>query len=95
MPGTSSPHSRHDKEAAQYLILCEDLPSNTRPSMFYTQEQIDIGKKRMADIGRKPPAPFTRKKVRATIVTRGLRSDMNPSGHRVLHDLAYLDSRTA
>ncbi|EIW57174.1 MFS general substrate transporter [Trametes versicolor FP-101664 SS1] len=45
------------------FLIMPDLPSNTRPSMFYTQEQIDIGKKRMADIGRKPPAPFTRKKV--------------------------------
>ncbi|KAI0787375.1 MFS general substrate transporter [Fomes fomentarius] len=45
-----------------YFIM-PDLPSNTRPSRFYTQEQIDIGKRRMAEIGRKPPAPFTRKKI--------------------------------
>ncbi|CDO71805.1 hypothetical protein BN946_scf184939.g29 [Trametes cinnabarina] len=45
------------------FLIMPDLPSNTRPSLFYTQEQIDIGKKRMADIGRKPPAPFTRKKI--------------------------------
>ncbi|KAI0819272.1 MFS general substrate transporter [Trametes gibbosa] len=44
-------------------IIMPDLPSNTKPSMFYTQEQIEIGQRRMAEIGRKPPAPFTRKKV--------------------------------
>ncbi|KAI0707068.1 MFS general substrate transporter [Earliella scabrosa] len=44
-------------------VIMPDLPSNTRPSIFYTQEQLDIGKRRMAEIGRKPPAPFTRKKV--------------------------------
>ncbi|KAI9000475.1 MFS general substrate transporter [Trametes punicea] len=51
-----------------YLIM-PDLPSNTQPSMFYTQDQIDLGKKRMADIGRKPPAPFTRKKVQGFFTT--------------------------
>ncbi|KAI0351771.1 MFS general substrate transporter [Trametes cingulata] len=45
-----------------YLIM-PDLPTTTKPSIFYTQEQIDIGKRRMAEIGRKPPAPFTRKKI--------------------------------
>ncbi|KAI0760983.1 MFS general substrate transporter [Trametes elegans] len=45
------------------FLIMPDLPSNTKPSIFYTQEQIDIGKQRMLDIGRKPPAPFTRKKV--------------------------------
>ncbi|KAI1797076.1 MFS general substrate transporter [Ganoderma leucocontextum] len=45
------------------FAIMPDLPSNTKPSIFYTQEQIDIGKRRMAEIGRKPPAAFTRKKI--------------------------------
>ncbi|KAI0707062.1 MFS general substrate transporter [Earliella scabrosa] len=45
------------------FLIMPDLPTTTRPSVFYTQEQIDIGKRRMAEIGRKPPAPFTRKKI--------------------------------
>ncbi|KAL6301177.1 major facilitator superfamily domain-containing protein [Sparassis latifolia] len=45
------------------FLVMPDLPSNTRPSIFYTQEQIELGQRRMAEIGRKPPAPFTGKKV--------------------------------
>ncbi|KAH9916186.1 MFS general substrate transporter [Amylocystis lapponica] len=45
------------------FLIMPDLPSNTRPSMLYTQSQIDIGKRRMEEVGRKPPAPFTRAKV--------------------------------
>ena len=40
-----------------------DLPSNTRPNILYTEAQIDIAKKRMELIGRKPPAKFTKQKV--------------------------------
>jgi len=45
------------------FLVMPDLPSTTKPSMFYTQEQLDIAKKRMDSVGRKPPAEFTRKKV--------------------------------
>ncbi|KAI0715821.1 MFS general substrate transporter [Cerioporus squamosus] len=45
------------------FLIMPDLPSNTRPSIIYTQAQIDIGKRRMEAIGRKPPAAFTRKKI--------------------------------
>ncbi|KAI0090926.1 MFS general substrate transporter [Irpex rosettiformis] len=45
------------------FLIMPDLPTTTRPSMFYTQEQIDIGKRRMEEVGRKPPSAFTRKKV--------------------------------
>jgi len=45
------------------FLIMPDLPSNTRPSMFYTRSQIDMAQKRMEAIGRKPPAPFTRRKV--------------------------------
>jgi hypothetical protein len=41
----------------------EDLPSNTKPNMIYTEEHIEIAKKRMEAIGRNPPAKFTRAKV--------------------------------
>ncbi|KAI0301693.1 MFS general substrate transporter [Multifurca ochricompacta] len=40
-----------------------NLPTTTKPSIFYTQEQLDIAKKRMDSVGRKPPAHFTKKKV--------------------------------
>lgn len=58
MPGTGQVYS-----GGCTADVNADLPSNTRPSMFYTPEQIEIGKRRMEEIGRKPPAPFTRKKV--------------------------------
>ncbi|GJE89809.1 MFS general substrate transporter [Phanerochaete sordida] len=45
------------------FLIMPDLPSNTKPSTLYTQEQIDMAQKRMLDAGRKPPAQFTRKKV--------------------------------
>ncbi|KAM5539259.1 hypothetical protein V8D89_007132 [Ganoderma adspersum] len=51
------------------FLIMPDLPSNTKPSIFYTQEQIDIGKRRMAEIGRKPPAAFTRKKIAGFFTT--------------------------
>jgi hypothetical protein len=45
-----------------YLVM-PDLPSTTKPSMFYTQEQLDIAQKRMDSVGRRPPAKFTKEKV--------------------------------
>lgn len=45
------------------FIIMPDLPSNTKPSVFYTQEQIEMAQARMASIGRKPPSHFTRAKV--------------------------------
>ena len=46
------------------LILMPDLPTTTKPSIFYTQEQLDIAIKRMETVGRKPPEKFTKEKVR-------------------------------
>ncbi|KAI9507764.1 MFS general substrate transporter, partial [Russula earlei] len=45
-----------------YFIM-PDLPSTTKPSIFYTQEQLEIAQKRMDSVGRKPPAKFTKEKV--------------------------------
>jgi len=45
------------------FLIMPDLPSNTPPSIFYTKAQIELAQRRMNEIGRKPPAPFTRKKV--------------------------------
>ncbi|THH21258.1 hypothetical protein EW146_g270 [Bondarzewia mesenterica] len=45
-----------------YLIM-PDLPTTTKPSFLYTNAQLEIGKRRMEEIGRKPPSHFTRKKV--------------------------------
>ena len=45
------------------FIAMPDLPSTTKPSRLYSQEQLDMAKKRMDSAGRKPPAKFTKKKV--------------------------------
>jgi hypothetical protein len=45
------------------LIVMPDLPTTTKPSIFYTQEQLDIAIKRMESVGRKPPEKFTKEKV--------------------------------
>ncbi|KAK7682553.1 hypothetical protein QCA50_014353 [Cerrena zonata] len=45
------------------FLIMPDLPSTTKPSIFYTQKQIDIAKRRMEEAGRKPPSHFTREKV--------------------------------
>lgn len=46
------------------FLIMPDLPHNTPTSWIYTKEHLAIGRKRMKDIGRKPPAKFTKKKVR-------------------------------
>ncbi|TBU41641.1 MFS general substrate transporter [Dichomitus squalens] len=51
------------------FFIMPDLPTTTKPSVFYTAEQIEIGKRRMVEIGRKPPAAFTWKKVRGFFTT--------------------------
>ncbi|KAK0205081.1 MFS general substrate transporter [Desarmillaria ectypa] len=45
-----------------YLIM-PDLPHNTKPSIFYTEHQLILARKRMDEIGRKPPTKFTKAKV--------------------------------
>ncbi|KAK0223546.1 MFS general substrate transporter [Armillaria fumosa] len=45
-----------------YLIM-PDLPHNTKPSIFYTEQQLVLARKRMDEIGRKPPTKFTKAKV--------------------------------
>ncbi|KAI0309610.1 MFS general substrate transporter [Amylostereum chailletii] len=45
------------------FILMPDLPTTTKPSYVYTQEQLDMAVRRMESVGRKPPAKFTKKKV--------------------------------
>lgn len=49
--------------AGNFTMIWIDLPTTTRPSVLYTQKQIDIGRRRMEEVGRRPPAQFTRKKV--------------------------------
>ena len=48
------------------FLVMPDLPSTTKPSMLYTQEQLDIANKRMDSVGRIPPAKFTKKKVQVS-----------------------------
>ncbi|KAH9921852.1 MFS general substrate transporter [Fomitopsis serialis] len=45
------------------FLIMPDLPSNTRPNYLYSQDEIDLANRRMAEIGRKPPGKFTKKKV--------------------------------
>ncbi|KAI0950668.1 hypothetical protein AcW1_007918 [Taiwanofungus camphoratus] len=45
------------------FLIMPDLPTNTPPSMFYSKAQIEMGKRRMEEVGRRPPARFTKKKV--------------------------------
>ena len=44
-------------------IIMPDLPTTTKPSILMTQEQLDIGIKRMESEGRSPPEKFTKEKV--------------------------------
>jgi MFS transporter, ACS family, pantothenate transporter len=46
-----------------YFIM-PDLPWRAKPSFIFTQEQLDIAQRRMDSVGRKPPAKFTKEKVR-------------------------------
>jgi ACS family pantothenate transporter-like MFS transporter len=45
-----------------YMVM-PDLPTTTKPSIFITQEQLDIAIKRMESEERKPPEKFTKEKV--------------------------------
>jgi MFS transporter, ACS family, pantothenate transporter len=45
-----------------YFIM-PDLPSTAKPSILFTQEQLDIAQRRMESVGRRPPAKFTKEKV--------------------------------
>jgi len=40
-----------------------DTPDKARPSILYSSKQLEIGRRRMEEIGRKPAAPFTKEKV--------------------------------
>ncbi|KAH9985455.1 MFS general substrate transporter [Russula vinacea] len=44
-------------------IVMPDLPSTTKPSVVFTQEQLNMAQNRMDSVGRKPPAKFTKEKV--------------------------------
>ena len=44
-------------------IVMPDLPTTTKPSIFISQEQLDIAVERMESEGRRPPEKFTKEKV--------------------------------
>jgi MFS transporter, ACS family, pantothenate transporter len=46
-----------------------DIPSLAKPSLLYNAKQLEMGKKRMEEIGRKPPSPFTREKIKGFFTT--------------------------
>ncbi|KIY62657.1 MFS general substrate transporter [Cylindrobasidium torrendii FP15055 ss-10] len=67
------------------FYIMPDLPHNTRPSKLYTQEQLDLAQRRMVEIGRKPPAKFTKAKFNngngpSTSMIFWLKSFLNPDG---------------
>lgn len=45
------------------FLIMPDLPTTTKPSFIFTEADLNIGKRRMEEIGRKPPAHFTKAKV--------------------------------
>ncbi|KAI0288707.1 MFS general substrate transporter [Russula brevipes] len=66
-----------------YFIM-PDLPSTTKPSTFYTQEQLHIAQKRMDSVGRKPPAKLTKKKVQYNLTLLAFVAIDYVWGHRFL-----------
>ena len=72
------------------FLIMPDLPTTTKPSIFFTEEQLEIGKRRMEEIGRKPPSHFTKKKVRTSSTLPAYESRQPDAGSRLLHHLAYL-----
>ncbi|PSR71254.1 hypothetical protein PHLCEN_2v12908 [Hermanssonia centrifuga] len=60
------------------FMIMPDLPSNTKPSVFYTKEQIEMAQRRMEKAGRKPPSHFTRAKVILQSITRSGHSLTSP-----------------
>ncbi|KAF9074172.1 major facilitator superfamily domain-containing protein, partial [Rhodocollybia butyracea] len=45
------------------FLIMPDLPHNTKPSWLYTEPQLEMARKRMAEVNRKPPSKFTKAKV--------------------------------
>lgn len=45
------------------FMVMPDLPHNTKPSWLYTEPQLEMARKRMAEVNRKPPSKFTKAKV--------------------------------
>ncbi|KZT19853.1 MFS general substrate transporter [Neolentinus lepideus HHB14362 ss-1] len=45
------------------FLIMPDLPSNTKPSALYTEAQLAMARKRMEEIGRRPPTKYTKKKI--------------------------------
>ncbi|VDC07710.1 unnamed protein product [Peniophora sp. CBMAI 1063] len=51
------------------FLIMPDLPTTTKPSIFLSEEQLEIGKRRMEEVGRKPPSHFTKKKILSFVST--------------------------
>ncbi|KAK0494216.1 MFS general substrate transporter [Armillaria luteobubalina] len=45
------------------FLVMPDLPHNTRAGFIYTEKELEIARKRMDLIGRKPPSKFTKAKI--------------------------------
>ncbi|KZV73276.1 MFS general substrate transporter [Peniophora sp. CONT] len=65
------------------FLIMPDLPTTTKPSFLFTEEQLAIGRRRMEEVGRKPPSHFTKKKV-GHIYIRAIWKTMKTNKHQVL-----------
>lgn len=45
------------------FLIMPDLPHNTKPSFLYTEDQLELARKRMKEVNRMPPSKFTKAKV--------------------------------
>ncbi|CCM02774.1 uncharacterized protein FIBRA_04882 [Fibroporia radiculosa] len=45
------------------FLIMPDLPSNTPAGYLYTEDEIQLARRRMEEIGRKPPSRYTKKKI--------------------------------
>jgi len=45
------------------FLIMPDLPHNTKPSFLYTENELELARKRMKEVNRMPPSKFTKAKV--------------------------------
>lgn len=78
------------------FLIMPDLPTTTKPSIFLSEAHLEIGKRRMEEVGRKPPSHFTKKKV-SYLALRNVDNEMNLhlSDYLLRLHLAFLDFGTA
>ncbi|KZT51516.1 MFS general substrate transporter [Calocera cornea HHB12733] len=51
------------------FVIMPNLPHNTNPSFLYTPEQLAMGRRRMEEVGRRPPSKYTWRKIKGFFKT--------------------------